>query len=199
MHYCSYHKKDEPDENFRLKKNGKLDSWCKEGHNEYDRKYSKVKYAPIKEANAKRPVPTTKVCTGCKLEKPLEDFPERSDRPGKRHSRCESCFYIWKCGHNRASYQRTEGAIYASEKRALKAEITTGDAIATKEYSRILRQDPCSYCGECHEDMQIDHIDPIHPSSDDHGTHDWKNLTAACPHDNNSKNTKSLLFYLLEK
>ena len=34
---------------------------------------------------------TEKACIDCKDEKPIEHFPERYDRPGKRHTRCAEC------------------------------------------------------------------------------------------------------------
>lgn len=98
MHYCSYHKTEEPDKNFKIKDNGRLDSWCREGRKEYGRRYSKKAYAPIKEEVAERrsaeallPEPSTRVCIDCPGEKLLSDFPFRPDRPGKRFTRCTLC------------------------------------------------------------------------------------------------------------
>lgn len=112
MHYCSYHKRDEPIEGFRTTKYGKLDSWCIEGRREYNRKYSEKKYAPIKTANAKRPAPTEKRCTVCKKTKALKDFPFRYDRPTKRESRCFECLKA-----ARRSYAQTD-AVRNFETRA---------------------------------------------------------------------------------
>lgn len=94
MHYCAYHKTEHNNSAFRMKGNGKLDSWCIEGRREYGRKYSRKTYAPAKKTNEKRRSiqPKAKVCSGCGKEKGIEMFPLRSDRPGKRHSRCVLCF-----------------------------------------------------------------------------------------------------------
>lgn len=111
MHYCAYHKTEEPETAFKLK-GDKLDSWCIQGRREYNRKYSEVKYAPIKSEVAKkqaeRAAAKTKICSECKTEKPLEDFPERSDRPGKRHSRCQPCYVTWRNRKGKESYDRNK-------------------------------------------------------------------------------------------
>lgn len=61
------------------------------------------------------------------------------------------------------------------------------------EYDRILRLDPCCYCGAPTE--QVDHIVPIVRG----GGGDWDNLTAACTRCNASKGAKPLLHFLLEQ
>jgi len=196
MHWCAYHLQDEPDKNFRIKKNGKLDSWCIEGRNENSRKESKIKYAPIKEANAARPIPTTKICTECKVEKPLEDFPERSDRPGKRHAQCHKCRSTYVAKYNQK--QRSNIARHKSQKRALIAKSTIGDKQTNDEYIAILQNDPCCYCGNL-IDIEIDHIDPISPLSDVHGAHNWTNFTAVCSKCKKEKINNSLLDFLNKK
>jgi hypothetical protein len=98
MHFCAYHNEDHPVDRFLIKKNGKLDSWCHEGRKEYNREYSKKSYAPIKEEVAEkigaRENRTEQVCTICSVNKSIEDFRFRYDRPDKRESRCIPCLKI---------------------------------------------------------------------------------------------------------
>jgi 5-methylcytosine-specific restriction endonuclease McrA len=60
----------------------------------------------------------------------------------------------------------------------------------SKEYARILRLDPCSYCGEF--EGTIDHIEPV----DQGGVNHWTNFTAACGSCNSRKGTTPLLEFL---
>lgn len=60
-------------------------------------------------------------------------------------------------------------------------------------FSKILRSDPCSYCGK--PGGTVDHIDPRASG----GTNSWTNRTGACSRCNNSKGAKSLLFHLLAR
>lgn len=89
MHYCAYHKQDHEESAFRMK-GKKLDSWCIEGRRAYNREYSKKKYAPVKAEIAKRRaiISEVRLCIDCQKDLPLDQFPERSDRPGKYHTRC---------------------------------------------------------------------------------------------------------------
>lgn len=61
-------------------------------------------------------------------------------------------------------------------------------------YKRILKGDPCSFCGELVE-VTIDHILP----KSDGGQNVWDNYTAACFACNNAKASTSLLHFLLER
>lgn len=90
MHYCAYHKQEHEESAFKVKANGKLDSWCHEGRKEYGRAYSRRAYAPRKAevAQARLIKPTVRRCIDCGYERPIEDFPDRRDRPGRKHSRC---------------------------------------------------------------------------------------------------------------
>lgn len=60
-----------------------------------------------------------------------------------------------------------------------------------REYVRILRDDPCSYCSG--PGGTIDHIMPVTAG----GTNCWTNLTGACLSCNSRKRTRPLLDYLL--
>jgi hypothetical protein len=60
------------------------------------------------------------------------------------------------------------------------------------DYARVLRADPCSYCGAVCE--HLDHIVAV--AAD--GTLTWDNLTAACGPCNRRKRTIPLLLFLLQ-
>lgn len=60
----------------------------------------------------------------------------------------------------------------------------------TNDYARVLRADPCAYCGA--ESEHIDHIEPVA----DGGGLRWDNLTAACGPCNRRKRSRSLLTFL---
>jgi HNH endonuclease len=60
-------------------------------------------------------------------------------------------------------------------------------------YKRVLRGDPCSYCGRPSE--STDHIEPWGSGGED----DWTNLTASCISCNSSKGTQSLLPWLASR
>lgn len=62
-----------------------------------------------------------------------------------------------------------------------------------REYAQVLLGDPCCYCGAPMKD--IDHIVPLSHG----GTGAWDNLTAACASCNRSKQSKSLLMFMLAR
>jgi 5-methylcytosine-specific restriction endonuclease McrA len=59
-------------------------------------------------------------------------------------------------------------------------------------WARILRNDPCAYCGAPTE--HLDHIVPVAEG----GEQRWTNLTAACARCNRAKHADSLLMFLLK-
>lgn len=59
-------------------------------------------------------------------------------------------------------------------------------------YARMIRRDPCSYCGS--RATTVDHIVPTAAG----GTNQWDNLAAACAPCNASKHARPLLSWLLE-
>lgn len=61
------------------------------------------------------------------------------------------------------------------------------------EYSALLANDPCSYCG-ARENITIDHIVPVAEG----GGNTADNLTAACYSCNSRKRTRSALRFLME-
>lgn len=60
------------------------------------------------------------------------------------------------------------------------------------EMVRVLRRDPCAYCGG--PGTEIDHITPVSSG----GENEWWNFTAACGRCNRSKNARPLLTFLLD-
>lgn len=71
-------------------------------------------------------------------------------------------------------------------------------------YAKVLRADPCSYCGS-REKVQVDHIEPLRRPVGPTGsignggvsTEHINNVTAACARCNRDKNTDSLLDFLM--
>lgn len=71
----------------------------------------------------------------------------------------------------------------------------------TVEFTKVLRADPCAYCGG--PGGTVDHIQPVrapwparaHRNLDD--LNRWPNLTGACKSCNQSKRTRDLLGYLM--
>lgn len=64
---------------------------------------------------------------------------------------------------------------------------------ATADYVRIIKQDPCSYCGG--PGGTRDHVIPTVAGGPNH----WENYTGACLSCNVGKNDKPLLTYLLDR
>ena len=66
--------------------------------------------------------------------------------------------------------------------------------IRRERWWKVLRRDPCAYCGERHKrrDMTVDHIVPKAKG----GGH-WENVTGACRPCNSDKGPMSLLDFLL--
>jgi 5-methylcytosine-specific restriction endonuclease McrA len=71
-----------------------------------------------------------------------------------------------------------------------KARMTWARDEAAIAFAKVLRRDPCSYCGK--PGGTIDHIVPIAHG----GIHEVDNLAAACLQCNTSKATQSALYFL---
>lgn len=69
--------------------------------------------------------------------------------------------------------------------------LTPTETREAEEYQKILRQDPCVYCGQ--PSSSVDHIRPINKA----GVELWANFAAACRSCNSQKNDEELLHYLL--
>lgn len=65
------------------------------------------------------------------------------------------------------------------------------DRRALKEWIRIIRSDPCSYCGRRAD--TVDHIEPVYRG----GSGDPRNLAPACRACNSKKKTMPLLWFLI--
>ena len=77
----------------------------------------------------------------------------------------------------------------AQRKRGKAALVFSPETI---DYLRIIRGDPCSYCGVVGK-MQVDHVEPLVRG----GSGEWSNLAAACGHCNATKSDRTLLRFLL--
>ncbi len=156
-------------------------------------------------------------CIDCDIWKPPDAFYRDKDKSTGRSTRCKTCSLASHQRYyqaNRAkllTYQQErrnagrdaarayEREIY--ERRKDKAQATNKARAramgkpnaATVGYDRILRSDPCSYCGA--SAGQVDHVTPIRLSGANH----WMNLTAACRACNREKSAWPLLHYLRER
>ena len=104
--------------------------------------------------------------------------------------RCEWCSGTFH-KHPRESARQWADRRFSSRARINGALL--GDQTTTDAYARVLRADPCSFCGRPATD--IDHIDAISRG----GAHAWENLTAACRACNMSKYSEPLLTFLLRR
>lgn len=118
-------------------------------------------------------------------------------RPNCRRGMCAAHYPRWlKYGDPLAGgpFRTIRGTgnrwAYDENRRAAGAKMSqvTGE---TAEYVKILRKDPCVYCGEPSE-----HIDHIVPFADG-GPTDWSNLAPTCASCNLRKSRKSLLEFML--
>jgi 5-methylcytosine-specific restriction endonuclease McrA len=63
----------------------------------------------------------------------------------------------------------------------------------TLDYIKLIKRDPCSYCGGFSERMAVDHIEPVSRGGDHH----WTNMTIACQSCNSAKRDRPMLEFLL--
>lgn len=97
----------------------------------------------------------------------------------------------WHRDHPERTAEILQAALRRRRARMSGADL--GDPKLTDAYCRIIRTDPCAYCGAPASD--VDHIDAI--SRD--GSHSWENLTAAWRNCNVSKYNEPLLGFLLRR
>ena len=64
-----------------------------------------------------------------------------------------------------------------------------------RSWRRVLRHDPCAYCGDNTAAMTVDHIEPLSKG----GINRRENIVGSCRSCNASKDSKSLLLFLLER
>jgi 5-methylcytosine-specific restriction endonuclease McrA len=99
---------------------------------------------------------THKVCTSCNKELPVSDFPQRGDRPGKHHAKCNSCYRLWTLSANsewskthpekileiKRAYRKRSPEVYLqagrkrrAEKQGSYSEPFTRDAIIERDHA----------------------------------------------------------------
>lgn len=149
-----------------------------------------------------------KICRNCKVPQSTEKFFKDSSQKDGYYPWCKMCrkeqyrrknpevkrhpkLIMTKCEYDRLWRKRNKAQINErSLRRKYKLQSTTSNEVI--DYYAVLYNDPCSYCYSV--STSIDHIVPISKN----GAHSWVNLTSACQHCNSSKQTRSLLAFLLE-
>ena len=100
-----------------------------------------------------------RTCTTCGIEKPLEEFPLRSDRPTVRLGTCRDCKRLYARAHYAANID------YYKEKAARHRTRQHVDNYC--DLIAYLRAHPCVDCGETDvRVLQFDHVDPSLKSQD---------------------------------
>ncbi len=100
----------------------------------------------------------------------------------ERRSELSAKAVIWA----QANPDKRRSISFADKARRRGAEVDEN----AREYAKILRRDPCSYCGN--GAGEVDHIVPIATRPDG----SWENLTSACRGCNARKHARSLLVFL---
>jgi hypothetical protein len=105
-------------------------------------------------ADARESGPATKVCSGCGLPKPIEEFPIKHKTRGTRGTRCRAC----RSAYGKMHYQRNREA-YLARARARRAN----GGRSSKYWAYLmeyLRTHSCIDCGETDPlVLQFDHRD----------------------------------------
>lgn len=93
----------------------------------------------------------TKLCLGCKLEKPVEEFSRRSDKPWLLRSRCKRCY----ADKANARYHEGDGSV---GKRAI--ENNRRRRVVNQDYIyEYFTTHPCVDCGESNwVVLEFDHV-----------------------------------------
>lgn len=103
-----------------------------------------------------------KRCSKCKTEKSLEEFDQRSDRPGKHRPDCKDCR---RKNHReneikqikaRDTQQKPNARYYKYEYYAKKRNLEWS---LTFDEFMVFWQAPCYYCGDKHTTIGIDRLD----------------------------------------
>lgn len=95
----------------------------------------------------------TRVCSKCGIERPLEEFPRRTDLPSGRGGVCLACGRVYRRQH----YAQNRGYYLAKARRGRIRDRTRAYRLLV-EY---LLGHPCVGCGERDiRVLQFDHIDP---------------------------------------
>jgi len=100
-------------------------------------------------------MPTTRICTGCGLPKPIDEFPIKHKTRGTRRTRCRAC----RSAYGKLHYQRNRDEYLARAN----ARRTRGRGRSNKYWSYLmsyLQAHPCVDCGETDPlVLQFDHRD----------------------------------------
>lgn len=91
----------------------------------------------------------TKVCTKCKLEKPITEFAINRHRKDGHASDCKSCRKIYRDRH------------YLENKEYYKEKASKYKSLRNKEFEKLRATLKCAICGETrHWCLDFHHINP---------------------------------------
>lgn len=96
-------------------------------------------------------IPLTKVCAGCKIEKPADQFSVRTDKPQYLRSRCKECY----AKQANVRYHEGDGAV---GQRAV--ENNRARRVVNQDYIyEYFQTHPCTDCGESNwVVLEFDHV-----------------------------------------
>lgn len=115
----------------------------------------------------------TKICSKCKIEKPIEDFDKHNSHKDGLRSECKKCHNEWKRQYRlknkekirekerkwETQYsQRPIGRFLKYKKGAKRRKIEWN---LTKEQFMIFWQKPCYYCGELIKTIGLDRLNNL--------------------------------------
>ena len=92
--------------------------------------------------------------------------------------------------YNRARYLANPEAVNAGiARRRVKAKqgMSKQDIAKSVQYRKMIKDDPCYYCGQITDNMQDEHVYPLSRGGTDH----WFNLVRACSGCNGKKSAKT--------
>lgn len=97
-----------------------------------------------------------KVCTTCKIEKPLSEFNADNTGKDKRRSKCRVCTTAAK-----RVYENTPEGMYITYKRGARIRNYIFD-ITQEEFTRLVSL-PCAYCGKVSEpEVNLNGLDRVY-------------------------------------
>lgn len=97
-----------------------------------------------------------KTCYRCKLEKPLEEFYKRSDKPDGRQNRCKKCDYARYLERLAENPEEVRRIGRESARRNRRRQIY---GITNDEYDAMVldREGRCDICGEAPAKLFVEH------------------------------------------
>lgn len=97
-----------------------------------------------------------KICTDCKIEKDIDDFPWKNKAKGWRLGRCKPCYNAWFKKYFDNSYEKKKK--HQERVKLVNKKQLLENRIRALEY---LKQHPCVDCGEANPIvLDFDHKDP---------------------------------------